>query len=151
MVTNRRGQRGVERRQRECYQWKEKDSFREETSVVSGTMKICVQNRHQKNAPPSEPPTQRGRSASRKKNLRGKSPSGKFARQPRRDYLKGICTKSPCDYWQLPECQFYKTESGCKFGEKCSFAHKQVEGPAKKNRKKDGDRSAVAFFFLKEA
>ena len=23
----------------------------------------------------------------------------KFARQPCRDYLKGICTKSPCDYW----------------------------------------------------
>ena len=35
-----------------------------------------------KTAPPSEPPTQRGGSASRTTNLGGQSPSGKFARQP---------------------------------------------------------------------
>ena len=57
-----------------------------------------------KTAPPSEPPTQRGRSASRKKNLRGPSPSGKFARQLCGDYLKGFWIKSPCDYWHPPEC-----------------------------------------------
>ena len=80
-----------------------------------------------KSAPPSEPPTQRGRSASRKKkNLRGWSPSGKFARRPCKVYLKGICTKSPCDSWHSPECHFYKSESGCKFGEKCSFGHRKV-------------------------
>ena len=73
---------------------KQKDSVREETSVVSGTMKIIVQKPTPKTAAPSEPPAQRGRSASRKKNLRGRSPSGKFARQPCRDYLKGICTIS---------------------------------------------------------
>ena len=61
-----------------------------------------------KSAPPSEPLTQKdGRSASRKKNLRGRSPSGKFDRQPCKDYLKGVCTKSPRDYWHPPECQFY--------------------------------------------
>ena len=119
---------------------KQMDSVREETSVVSVTMKISVQ----KNAPLPEPPTQRGRSASREKNLRGQSPSGKFARQPCRDYLKGICTKSPCDYWHLPECQFFKSESGCKFGDKCSFAHRQVEGQPGRKPNKDDDRSAVA-------
>ena len=41
-----------------------------------------------KTAPFSEPPTQRGGSASRKKNLRGPSPSGKFARQQYKDNLK---------------------------------------------------------------
>ena len=46
VVMNRRRQRGVERRPRECFQWKQKDSVREETSVVSGTMKISVKNRH---------------------------------------------------------------------------------------------------------
>ena len=94
---------------------------------------------------PSEPPTQRVRSASRKKSLRGSSSSGKFARQTCRDYIKGKCTKSPCDYWHPPECQFHKTESGCRFGDKCSFAHRQVEGQPNKIPKKDGDKSAVAF------
>ena len=97
-----------------------------------------------KTAPLSDPPTQRGRSASRRRNLRGRSPSGKFDRQPCKNFLKGTCTKLPCDYWHPPECQFYKSESGCKFGEKCSFAHRQVEGQPSKKPKKDGDKSAVA-------
>ena len=32
-----------------------------------------------------------------------------------------------------PECLFYKTKSGCRFGGKCSFAHRQVdEQPTKR-------------------
>ena len=32
-----------------------------------------------------------------------------------------------------PECLFYKTKSDCRFGEKCSYAHRQVdEQPSKK-------------------
>ena len=35
--------------------------------------------------------------------------------------------------WHPPECLYYKTKSGCRFGEKCSFAHRQVdEQPTKK-------------------
>ena len=57
-----------------------------------------------KSALSSEPPTEKdGRKTLRRKNLRGRSPSGKFARQPSRDYLKGICTKSLCDYWHPSE------------------------------------------------
>ena len=91
-VTNRRCQRGVERGQGECYQWKakgqcsrgDKCSFRhDEDKRAKSTPKT---------APPSEPPTQRdGRSASRKRNLRGQSPSGKTNRQRCRDFLKGTC------------------------------------------------------------
>ena len=45
--------------------------------------------------------------------------------------------------WHPPQCLFYKTESGCRFGEKCSCAHRQVqEKPCK--RSKNGDKSAVA-------
>ena len=29
-----------------------------------------------------------------------------------------------CEKWYPPECLFYKTKSGCRFGEKCSFAHR---------------------------
>ena len=34
--------------------------------------------------------------------------------------------------------------SGSKFGDKCSFAHRQVGGQPSKKPKKDGDKSAVA-------
>ena len=37
--------------------------------------------------------------------------------------MKGNCTRSFYDYWHPPECQFYVTESGFKFGDKCSFPH----------------------------
>ena len=30
-----------------------------------------------------------------------------FDRQPCKDHLEGICTKSLCYYWHLPECQFF--------------------------------------------
>ena len=102
VVTNRRGERGVEREQGECYQWKAKGqcsrgdtcSFRhDEDKRAKPTPKTAF---------PSEPPTQRGRSASRKRKLRGRSPSGKFARQSCKDCLKGICTKSLCDCWHPP-------------------------------------------------
>ena len=49
------------------------------------------------------------------------------------------------DEWH-PECQFYKSESGCKFGDKCSFAHRQVEGQPRQKPNKDGDKSAVAIW-----
>ena len=86
---------------------KQKDSDREETSVVSGTMKISVQNRLQKSLHPLNHQHKEVECASRKKNLRGRrSPSGKSNRQPCKNFLKGTCTKLPCDYWHLPECQF---------------------------------------------
>ena len=45
--------------------------------------------------------------------------------------------------WQPPECLFYKTKSGCRFGEKCSCAHRQVVEQPTKRSKKDDDKSAV--------
>ena len=139
VVTNRRVIVMLKEDQEDATNEKQKDSVREEIVVVSGTMRVSVQKPTPKTAPPTEPPTQRGRSASRKKNLRGRSPTGKFARQPCKDNLKGICTKSPCDYWHPPEYQFYKSETGCKFGDKCSFAQRQVEFQPSKKPKKDGD------------
>ena len=43
----------------------------------------------------------------------------------------------------------YESESGCKFGEKCSFAHRQVEGQPTNKPKKDSEKNAVAI--LKDA
>ena len=43
-----------------------------------------------------------------------------------------------------PECLFYKTKSGCRFGEKCSYAHRQVDEQLSERSKKNDDKSAAA-------
>ena len=87
---------------------------------------------------------QNERNASRTGSLRGRSPSGRMSRLPCKDYLKGTCTNSFCEKWHPPECLFYKSENGCRFGEKCSYAHRQVEEQPSKKSTKNGDKSAVA-------
>ena len=67
-----------------------------------------------------------------------------MSRWPCKDYLKGTCNNSFCEKWHRPECLFYKSKSGCRFGEKCSYAHRQVDEQRSKRSKKDGDKSAVA-------
>ena len=73
-----------------------------------------------------------------------KSPSGRMSRWPCKDYLKGTCNNSFCEKWHPPECLFYKTKSGCLFGEKCSYAHRQVDEQPTKRSKWNDDKSAVA-------
>ena len=46
--------------------------------------------------------------------------------------------------WHPPECLFYKTKSGCRFGEKCSCVHRKVDGQPNKRSKNNDDKSAVA-------
>ena len=46
--------------------------------------------------------------------------------------------------WHPPECFFYKSESGCKFGEKCSYANCQVDEQPTKKCQNNGDTSLVA-------
>ena len=87
---------------------------------------------------------QNERNASRTRGPRGKSPSGRTSRWPCKDYLKGTCNNSFCEKWHPPECLFYKSENGCRVGEKCSYAHRQVVEQPSKRSKKNGDKSAVA-------
>ena len=74
-------------------------------------------------------------------------------RQPCRYNLKGTCTRSLCECWHPPGCQFYKNESGCKAEDKCLFPHHKVdEQPNKKPKKcyhsqegrESDDKNAVA-------
>ena len=65
-------------------------------------------------------------------------------RWPRKDYFKGTRNNSFCEKWHPPECLFYKTKSGCRFGDKCSYAHRQVDEQPTKRSKKNDDKSAVA-------
>ena len=123
---------------------KQEGSVREETNAVSSTSVMKLRNRHQKPLHPLNHQHPRGRSASRKRSLRGRSPYSKTSRQPCKNFLKGTCTKLPCDCWHPPECQFNKSVSGCKCGTECSFPHWMVEEHPNKRPKKGGDKSAAA-------
>ena len=74
-------------------------------------------------------------------------PSGRMSRWPCKDYLKGTCSNSFCEKWHPPECLYYKTKSGCRFGEKCSFAHRQVAEQPTKRSKTNDDKSALTSEF----
>ena len=92
----------------------QKGNVRVETNAASGTTVMCVQNRHQKPLHPLSHQHQEVEVRRGKKNLRGRGPFGKTNRQPCKNFLKVTCTKLLCDKWHPPECQFYKSESGCK-------------------------------------
>ena len=114
VVKSQKGLSHVEGGNGICYQWKERGqrpkgdqcSFRHES------------NDHAKPTPKAEPPSEpqssktRGSSVLRKTNARGRSQPEKFNRPPCEYFLKGTCTKSPCEYWHFPECQFYKNRIG---------------------------------------
>ena len=87
---------------------------------------------------------QNERKPSRTRSPRGKSSSGRMSRWPCKDYLRGTCNNSFCERWHPPECLFYKNKNGCRFGEKCSFAHRQVDAQPTKWSKSNNDKSAVA-------
>ena len=91
---------------------------------------------------------QNERNASRTRSPRGKGPSGRMSRWPCKDYLRGTCNDSFCKRWHPLECLLYKTKSGYRFGEKCSYAHRQVDEQPSKRSKKNDDKSSVAM--LKE-
>ena len=98
----------------------------------------------QPNPSPNSFMQQSERKASRTRSPRGKGPSGRMSRWPCKDYLKKTCTNSFCEKWHPPECLFYKTKSGCRFGEKCSYAHRQVDEQPSTRSKKNDDKRAVA-------
>ena len=90
----------------------------------------------QPNPSPNSFMQQDEKKASKNRSPSGRSPSGRMFRWPCKDYLKETCTNSFCEKWHPPECLFHETKSGCRFGEKCSYAHRQVdEQPSKRSKK----------------
>ena len=104
VVKNRKGVSRLWRRKGICYQWKEKGQCsRKETGAVS-VKRPKIAHKNQNTLPPRcrhafWPTVSRGRSVSRKRSIRGKSNHGSFLRQPCRYYLRGTCTRTPCEYW----------------------------------------------------
>ena len=133
VVTSRRRWSGVERGQGVCYQWKAKKAVFER-SDGGWTCK----NRHQK---PLHPLSHRHKEVDvrrKKKNSEAGVDLESSIDSRAKTFWKSTCTKSPCDCWHPPECQFYESESGCTFGAECSFAHRQVDGQPSKKPKKSG-------------
>ena len=93
---------------------KKKASVRKETNAVSGMRVTIVRKNQNTKPPPSEPSMSRGRSVSKKNSVRGKSNHGAILRQPCRYCLKGTCTRSPCENYHPPECQFTKQKRAAK-------------------------------------
>ena len=93
---------------------------------------------------PSNPSPNSFMQQSDRKSSRTRSPSGRMSRWPCKDYLRGTCNNSFCERWHPPECLYYMTKSGCRFGEKCSFAHRQVDEQPTKRSQTNSDKSAVA-------
>ena len=139
-----RGQQREQRTPGDCWQWKangqcskgDNCSFRHDINKRAKTT--------QTNPSPSSSTRQNERNASRTRSPRGKSRSGRMFRLPYNCHLKGTCTNSLCENWHPPECLYYKSEKGCRFGEKCSHAHRQVEEQPSQRSQKNGDKSAVA-------
>ena len=144
VVKNQGTKQREQRTQGDCCQWKtngqcskgDNCSFRHD---INKRAKLT-----QPNPSPSSFMQQNERYASRTRSPRGKTPSGRMSRWPCKDYLRGTCTNSFCEKWHPPECLCYKTKSGCRFGEKCSYAHRQVDEQPGKRAKMNGDSSAVA-------
>ena len=144
VVKNQGTKQRVQRILGDCWQWESNGqcsrgdncSFRHD---VNKRGKITPSN-----PSPNSFMQQNERKASRTRSPRGRSPSGRMSRWPCKDYLKGTCNNSFCEKWYPPECLFYKSENGCRCGEKCSYAHRQVDEQPIKRSKENGDKSAVA-------
>ena len=144
VVKNQRAKQRGERILGDCWQWEtngqcvkgDNCSFRHD---INKRGKITPSN-----PSPNSFMQQNERKSSRTRSPRGRSPSSRMSRWPCKDYLKGTCTNSFCEKWHPPECLFYKTKSGCRFGEKCSYAHRQVDEQPTKWSKKNDDKSAVS-------
>ena len=110
-----------------------KGSARRETSAVSGMRGNDRTQKPDHNAATlSEPSLSRGRSVSRKRSIRGISNHGSIFRQPCRYFLKGTCTRSPCEYWNAVGVSLLQNRNGCKAGDECLFPHHKVDEQSNK-------------------
>ena len=138
LVKNQREQRRVHKRQGECWQWRanrqctkgDPCSFRHDRNKRAKATTLPTPS------PEHTTQAQGGKNLSISKSPRGKSPSGKISRQPCKEHLQGTCTNPSCEKWHFLECLLYKTQTGCKFGDKCVFAHRRVEEQPNKRSKK---------------
>ena len=137
VVKNQGTKQRVQRILGDCWQW---ESNGQCTRGDNCSFRHDVNKRGkmtQSNTSPNSFMQQNERKALRTRSPRGRSPSGRMSRWPCKDYLKGTCTTPFCEKWHPPECLLYKTKSGCTFGEKSSYAHRQVDEQRSKKVQKE--------------
>ena len=139
-----REQRRVQRSPGDCWQWTANGqcSKGDKCSFWHDINKRAKMT--ESNPSPRSSTRQNEKNASRTRSPRGRSPSGRMARLPCKDHLKGTCTTPLFEKWrQVDEHPSKRSKkngfstsqkNGCRFGEKCSYAHRQVdEHPSKRS------------------
>ena len=136
-----RGQNSVSKElQGDCWQWKangqsskgDNCSFRHD---ISRRAKIT-----QPNPSPSSSTRQNERNASRTRSPSGKSPSGRMFRLPCKDYSKLVAPNHSMKNGILRNACSTSRKNGCRLGEKCSCAHRQVEEQPSKRSSNNADK-----------
>ena len=112
VVKNQRAKQGKQRTLGDCWQWKANGKCSKGDNCSFRHFFNKRAKSTQPNPSPRSSTQQRVQNASRTKSPRGRRPSGKMARRPCKDYLKGTCTTPFCEKWHPPECLFYKSENG---------------------------------------
>ena len=144
VTMNRRCQRSMERRLGDCWQWQTSEQRSKGNNCSFRHDEIKRVKSPPKSTQPSEPLKERDERKISRRSFRDSSPSGRPSRPPCRRCLRGNCTIPSCRFWHPPECHNYKTESGCKFGNKCAFMHQRAEEQPSKKPKVNSDKTAVA-------
>ena len=84
------------------------------------------------------------RNASRTKSPRGRSPSGRIARLPCKDYFKGTCANSFCENGILQNVCSTSRRMDADLGKSALMRIARFKNSLAKGPKKNGDKSAVA-------
>ena len=139
LVKNQREQRHVLKGHCDCWQWKAIGQCSKRDNCSFRHEKIKRAKPATQPAPsPEYTKPQDVKDSANAKSPGGRSPSGRMNRMPCKDHLKGTCANPSCEKWHFPECSFYKSAEGCKFGDKCAFAHRRVEEqPSKRSKRSD--------------
>ena len=144
VVKNHRMKHREQRTLGDCWQW-------EANGQCSEGDNCCFRHDTNKRAKPRQPnpspsssTRQNERNASRTRSPRGRSPSGRMSRLLCKDCLEGTCNNSFCEKIASSSMLVLQDQDGCRFGERCSYAHRQVEEQPSRRSENNGDKSAVA-------
>ena len=82
-----------------------------------------------------EPRIEKMDKSSRRKSPCGRSSSGKLTRKTCQHDVHGKYTKPSCDFWRPPKCQYYKKQSGYRFGENVLSCTSRLKDSPPESRK----------------
>ena len=144
VVKNQRVKQREQRILGDCWQWKANGQYSKGDNC---SFRHDI-NKRAKSTQPN--PSQRDLLRSRERKMH-REPEVPEEEVPVEECLDGPARSTSKDLAPLHsvksgilQCFFYKSEKGCRFGEKCSYAHRQVDEQPSKRSKKNGEKSAVA-------